>query len=143
MSDAVAVEKRTGVYKPTGETVSFKIVWGGHKFTEEEQEALLRGDEIRFSYVTGKGNNAEAAGVLAEQEYNGHSYWGFKKKDTIPSSWCGHQFTDEEIAALENGLVVEASDFMSKKTGKTFATKVTWEEDATGTMRITPHFESR
>lgn len=116
-----------------GQDLSFKRMWGEHYFTDEEVAKLLAGETVSFK--TSKG---EASGVLAEQEYKGKTYWGFKpdektmssgkgavrgagsadgsgsdsatpdritgmyrgKEVSFKSSWGGHTFTEEEIAAL-------------------------------------------
>ena len=142
MGDTV-VEKRRGIFKPTGQEVSFKTVWGGHTFTDDECVELLNGNMITFQNISKGGNSYNVTGCLAEQEYNGHKYWGFQKSDGIPDEWCQHKFTDDEKAALESGISVEASDFVSKKTGRTFTTKVTWEEGDDGKKHITPHFDKK
>lgn len=69
--------KRTGIWKETGKEISFKTEWGGHTFTEEEQDRLLNGETITF---TVKKDDAERSytGKLEKQEYNGHNYVGFK-----------------------------------------------------------------
>lgn len=56
-----------------GQDLSFKRMWGEHYFTDEEVAKLLDGETVSFK--TSKG---EASGVLAEQEYKGKTYWGFK-----------------------------------------------------------------
>lgn len=68
--------KRTGIWKETGKEISFKTEWGGHTFTEEEQDRLLNGETITF---TVKKDDAERSytGKLEKQEYNGHNYVGF------------------------------------------------------------------
>lgn len=71
-------DKISGVYEPTGDTVRFKKVWGGHTFTDSEIEALLAGDNIEFDAVSKNGKNYVARGRLEEQEWNGRTFWGFK-----------------------------------------------------------------
>jgi DNA topoisomerase-3 len=61
-----------------GRTVKFKKEWGGHKFTKEECDKLLNGDVIEFSAVSKAGKSYIARGALAEQEYNGNKFIGFK-----------------------------------------------------------------
>ena len=71
-------DKVSGVFEPTGETIRFKKVWGGHTFTDAEVEKLLAGDTIEFSAVSSRGKDYTARGKLEEQEYKGHPFWGFK-----------------------------------------------------------------
>lgn len=61
-----------------GRTVRFKKDWGGHHFTIEECEKLINGEVIEFSAVSKGGKSYIARGALAEQEYNGNKYVGFK-----------------------------------------------------------------
>lgn len=70
--------KIKGIYAPTGQEVSFKKVWGGHEFTEEEIKKLLAGEMLMFTYY-GKKGEATAVGKLDEGEYKGKKYWGFQK----------------------------------------------------------------
>lgn len=70
-------ERFTGTWN--GKEVSVKRVWGGHRFTDEEVEKLLAGEEIKFR-ATSKTKNSEydAKGKLADQEYEGRKFVGFK-----------------------------------------------------------------
>lgn len=81
-NNAAAEEKYTGVYtngkKP--KTVTFKRVWGGHRFTDEEIKALLAGYELTINYTKRNGEPGTATGSLRESKYKGHKYWGFKIK---------------------------------------------------------------
>ena len=59
--------------------IRFKRTWGGHRFTDEECQSLLSGDEIFFDAVSAKtGNTYVAHGKLAKQEYQGREFYGFK-----------------------------------------------------------------
>lgn len=74
------VEKET--FKKDGEEISFKKEWGGHKFTEEEIEALTQGKQITIKDLKNKrGKRYEAKGSLKEQKYKGKSFWGFKMEE--------------------------------------------------------------
>jgi len=70
-------ERFTGIWN--GKEVSIKKVWGEHEFTTAEQESLLAGETITFYAVSQKtGNKYKAKGKLAEQEYQGRKFIGFK-----------------------------------------------------------------
>lgn len=69
-------EKFEGVWN--GKTVKFKRNWGGHHFSNEECQKLLSGDVIEFNATSSKGTNYIARGALAEQEFNGNKFVGFK-----------------------------------------------------------------
>ena len=59
--------------------VKVKRVWSGHRFTDEEVQALLNNQVITFDAVSQRtGNSYKAKGKLAEQEYNGNTFIGFK-----------------------------------------------------------------
>ena len=132
-----------------GKAVKFKREWSGHRFTDEECEALCKGEDITISAVSkNTGKEFMCHGCLEEQTYNNRKYVGFKNKgfvnangksDEIPESWCSHEFTAVERDALESGLSIEADDFVSKK-GKTFSAKVHWGKNEKGYMAIIPEF---
>lgn len=126
-------ERYSGVWN--GKEIKFKRNWSGHYFTDEECEALLRGEDVSFEATSSKGNPYTAIGKLAEQEYAGHRYVGFKlnprenssggsNTPNIPDTYCRHKFTDEEKESLLAGLPIEASDFYSEKKQKTFSAKL-------------------
>lgn len=133
--DGAAYEKKekvTGVYLPTGNQVTFNRSWGGHVFTDDEVKVLLSGEPLEFDAVSRAGKNYVARGRLLEQEFNGHTFWGFKLVDDfVPKQFCGHTFTDEERTALENGLSIHIEDAVSKK-GKTFSCSLTWGDKQEG-----------
>lgn len=142
------VERYEGTFN--GKSVKFKREWSGHKFTDDECERLCNGEEIEIEAVSSKsGKPFKCTGVLAEQDYNGKKYFGFKstgfvnsagKSNGVPDEWCGHKFTDAEKTILESGLSVEANDFVSKKSGKTFSCKVHYGKNDNGFMSIIPEF---
>lgn len=85
---ADSADRVSGTWKPNGkgrgQKVSFKRVWGGHTFTDDEVEKLLAGETIEIRGLQSKsGNTYGVRGKLAKQTYNGHSYVGFKKLDFI------------------------------------------------------------
>lgn len=130
-----------------GEKVSFNRDFGGHRFTDEEVEALLAGKPITFEATSKRTNSTyTAVGTLARQSYNGHDYVGFKldfdlvERD-VPASWCEHTFTAQEKRDLKAGRAVHIDAAVSKK-GKVFSCDVTWEEQDDGRMGITPSFAS-
>lgn len=149
MGISMADEKATGVWAVTGKTVSFKRVWSGHTFTDEEVEKLLAGEEIEIHGLISKsGSTYGIRGKLSEQEFKGHKYVGFERlgfanktqsSNGIPDSWCKHTFTDEEREKLENGESVFIDDFVSKK-GTTFMATVHYGKNDKGQMGIVPEF---
>ena len=116
-------EHFTGTFK--GKEISFSREWGGHRFTDDECAQLLEGKEITIEGLRSKtGRTYGVTGSLSQQQYKGKKFYGFKKisftgeqsvQGTCPASWCGHQFTDEEKTALNDGRTVRAIDFKSKK----------------------------
>lgn len=130
----VKKEKYEG--KWNGEDISFTRVWGGGRFTDDQCEALLRGEEVSLMGLTNK-NGAEygVKGKLARQSYNGHEYVGFEKisfisPDVLPPIFLEHKFTDAERADLEAGKEIMIKGFKSKKTGKTFDAKTSFKKKA-------------
>lgn len=71
------VERFEGTWN--GKSVKVKRIWSGHRFTDEEVQCLLEGGTIKFKAVSKtKGTEYDAKGKLAEQEYNGNKFIGFK-----------------------------------------------------------------
>lgn len=128
-----------------GQQVKFNRVFCGHRFTDDECRRLLAGDEIEVTGLKSKsGNTYGVTGALANLEYNGHKYVGFERhgfagSDSVPSTWSGHKFTDDEKTLLEMGKAVQLDDCISKKTGKPFKCKVIWGEE-NGRKKIIPDF---
>lgn len=67
-----------GTFAPTGREVRFKRSWGGHEFSEAEIADLLAGKEISFAAKSKNDKPYTAKGVLAEQEFKGKTFFGFK-----------------------------------------------------------------
>ena len=147
--DFTPKEKYTGL-NWSGVEVSFNKEWGGHKFTDEECEALLRGEEICITdCVSKKGNTYGCYGKLERQEYNGHQFWGFKRtewynSETVPDVWCGHKFTQDEKELLEAGHTIRLDDTVSSNTGRRFDCTVRWGHQQEGETQkhIIPNYES-
>lgn len=115
-------EKYKGTYVD-GKEIQFSREWGGHRFTDAECEALLRGEKIVVSGLIAKktGNEYAVEGCLEEQTYKGYKYWGFKNlgfAEMIPHSCFGHTFTDDEYAQLQAGCRIHIDDFVSKQKKK-------------------------
>ena len=148
----VVKERVSGVFK--GKQVRFSRVWGGHRFTDEECDALLAGDSIHFPAVSKAGNKYEAYGYLAEQVFVNNlgekiPFFGFKldfdvaPEDVIPWVFLGHQFTESERAFLATGQPLHVTDLTSKRTGNVFEADLVWGDDAErpGRKRINLSFE--
>ena len=157
-----AKEKYEGRWN--GKTVKFTRTWAGHRFTDEECQALCAGEEIEVrGLVSAKtGKEYGVLGKLTKQSYNGHEYVGFertgflqdgpgftaggqggdfKRPEGVPKTWCGHRFTDDERTLLESGQPLLVTDAVSKKTGKKFSCTLTYEKrEDTGEMGIVPRF---
>lgn len=70
-------EKYTGVWN--GKEVSFTRNFATHRFTDEECERLLAGEEIEIKGLRRKnGKTYSVKGKLEQQTYEGHDYVGFK-----------------------------------------------------------------
>lgn len=71
------VERFTGTWN--GKEVRVKRIWGGHRFSDEEVESLLNGNIIKFKAISKKSQKTyEAKGKLADQEFEGNKFIGFK-----------------------------------------------------------------
>ena len=101
-----------------GREVSFNKVYSGHEFTDSEVETLLAGGEVTISVKLKDGKDATVVGSLADQEYKGNKYVGFKgvfaregyvdgvwngKPVTIKGGYMDYVFTPEELETLFAG----------------------------------------
>ena len=142
MANGNDVERYEGTWN--GQSVKFKRTWSGHRFTDDECEALCNGDEIEIEAVSSKtGKPFKCKGKLAEQEFNGRTYIGFMNTGFaprgIPDEWCKHKFTDDEKTLLETGMTVLCEDCVSSK-NKAFKAKVRWTRRDNGQMGIEAEF---
>ena len=135
-------EKASGIFN--GQQIQFNREWSGHRFTDAEVQALLRGEEIELYGVVGKsGKSFDVKGKLCEQEYNGKKFFGFKntaflnnnanaadrcsgtwngKQISFKKEWGGHKFTDDECSALLRGEEITITGLTSKS-GSTYGVK--------------------
>lgn len=101
---------------------------GGHEFSTDEIAVLLNGGSVfRDDWVSAKTSST----------YSGSASWDFENKriemsfdNDKPTSWCGHKFSDAEIATLLNGGHVTRNDWFSKKKNKHFPGSVKWDANA-------------
>lgn len=155
----VQKEKASGVYQPAGELIKFSKEWSGYTFTDAEVQKLLNGDTIEITATSKKtGKPFDVSGKLAEGEFKGKKFWGFKgefksaedysiKDAPIPESWSGYTFTDSDKTKLRNGDKIKIKA-ISTKSGKPkpYEADVTFEVvEYKGNKRwgIKPHFEQR
>ncbi len=132
-------EKAEGVWAVEQAAVKFNRQWGDHRFSDEEVNRLLAGQEISFPAMSKKGAPYTAKGRLERQSFNGHSYVGFKlsPRDDFPDKLCGHTFTEEERSDLQNGMEVYIQGFVSKK-GKSFDAYLQWGKRGDGSVGFLP-----
>lgn len=126
-----AKEKYRGNFK--GKPVAFNIEWGGHRFTEDECQRLLAGESIVIDAVSRKGDPMRVKGNLAEQEYNGHKFYGFNRLEfvndgSVPKKFSGHTFTDDEYTLLCAGKSLHLENLVSRK-GSKYSATIHWDED--------------
>lgn len=76
LADFKPKEKAEGLFN--GEQVKFNREWSGHRFTDDEVDDLLAGEEVEFDFTSKKGDDWHVVGKLAKQEYNGHEFYGFE-----------------------------------------------------------------
>lgn len=112
-----------------GEEVHPKRVWSGHRFTDEECEKLLAGEEIEIEATSAKTGKAfRCAGKLSRQTYNGKDFVGFERTRFVndgPTSWCGYEFTADEKKDLLAGKTILGTKFTGRS-GAGFKAKVKW-----------------
>lgn len=135
MAEFERKEKYEGVWN--GTNVSFNRVQFGKRLTDDECEALCRGEDVTITGLKSKtGSTYGIIGRLAHKTYNGRAYIGVDRvgwadrdpsqKRGVPSKLCGHEFTEAERAALEAGTVVHV-DGMVGKSGKTFSADLKYD----------------
>ncbi len=136
-------EKYEGMWN--GEPVKFSREYGGYRFTDEECEKLLAGEEISiFGLVSAKtGKTYGVTGKLSRQTYNGNQFVGFERtgfansqSDGVPKSWCGHTFTPDEVSSLESGCEIFVEGLKSKA-GKLFSANLHYDKNE---KKIVPRF---
>lgn len=66
-------EYATGVWN--GKNVKFKRVFSQHRFSDEEVERLLNGEEIECEFISKKGKPFKAKGRLQDQVFWAISFW--------------------------------------------------------------------
>ena len=147
---ADTAERYSGTWN--GKQVSFKRNWSGHHFTDEECQKLCNGEEITIDAVSSKTNKPyKCKGILADQEFQGHPFVGFSRTGfvndnsqsgggNIPDEWCGHKFTPDELAMLQAGMSVYATDWVSKK-GSKFSAKCNYGMQENGRMGFKFEFD--
>lgn len=120
----------SGVYIPTGKLISFSGEFSNHTYTEQEQQELLAGKEIRINCETKHGTKIIVTGKLGSKNYKGKEFWGFvfdkNKVEYAPDDmhttgvfaptgetirfknvWVNHKFTPQEQQQLLNGNVIK------------------------------------
>lgn len=117
-----------------GQKALIKKTFGGKEFTADEIAKLQRGEKILFTGNGKKGPYKVNLWVDRCKTDNGHEYIGlaseFEKGETfdveyqgktypINRLFSGKEFTDDEIAKLQNGESVKIKR-ISKKTGKPY-----------------------
>ena len=124
-----------------GRDVRFNRTWSGHRFTDEECEKLLSGEEIEIEATSAKtGKTFRVKGKLSEQTYNGRKFVGFERTGFVDSRdddpdyvkgtwngrevrfkrvWGGHRFTDDEVSRLLVGETISIEG-MKSRAGKEY-----------------------
>ena len=130
-----------------GNDIRFNRNTRGVRLTDSECETLINGGTITKKFTSKAGKEYEMEGKLANQEFTNKEGktvkfvgvdYSFPNK--IPNEWGGHTFTEDEKILLEQGKTIHVEGLVSKTSGKTYGCDLSYEEDETGRMRITPHF---
>ena len=104
-------------YTKDGQELSFSRIWGEHVFTDEEAARLAAGETISF-----KTKKGAVTGQLAEQEYKGKTYWGFKMDEGASAAGAG---ADDGAGGGAGGAAGAGSDSSSSRAGSAGKPKVT------------------
>lgn len=133
--------KGEGIYK--NREVRFKKTFGDYVFTDEDISNLLLGNEIIIEGLKSKaGKIYSIKGKLGENEYQGRKYFGFINlgfvNNDIPKSFCGYNFTKDELQNLKNGLEIECKNCISKTKGTKFDCFLKYDDK---TKKFIPRFK--
>lgn len=132
MAEFEKKEKYEGTWR--GANVAFNRVQFGKRLTDAECAALCRDEDVEILGLRSKaGKEYGIVGHLAHLSYNGHDYigverigWANSGKRGVPAKLCGHEFTKDEVAALEAGKVLHVDGLVSKA-GKTFSADLSYD----------------
>lgn len=144
-------EKYSGKWK--GKQISFTREWSTHRFTDEECERLLNGEEIVIDdLVSQSGKPYAIRGKLENQTYNGHKYVGFKNLGFVnnnsggdqripgfPMKFCEHEFTEDELDQIADGKEILVEGLVSKKQS-VFSALISYGKTDRGTMGLVMRF---
>ena len=115
----------TGIFN--GKKITFNRVYAGYRFTDEECEALLRGENVVATCVAKDGSTYRRLGNLALQEYMSFKYYGFNWHKNIhlaPPSFCGVNFTEKQLKAFDAGATMYIPKMYSQRTKKYFGAPI-------------------
>lgn len=148
--------KAGGVFKPTGNIISFNKEWSQYEFSDDEVANLLNGDVIEIEPTSKAGKKYKVEGQLGEAEYKGKKFWGFQPdfKDAsdytietapMPKTWSGYTFTEADEKTLRAGekLHIKATSARTKSDFEVDVTFEITEYKGNKGWRIKPHFEER
>ena len=114
-----------------GNDVTFNKVYMSHEFTDSEVATLLSGGEVTIDVTSNDGRQSKVSGKLANQEYKGHPFVGFKgvfvREGHVSGNWQGkdvsikgafmdHVFTPAELSSLFNGESVAVTTHKGDQT---------------------------
>lgn len=136
-------EKYEGTWN--GKAVKFVRTWSGHRFTDDECEALCNGDVIEIEAISKAGKQYTVKGALKKKEFNGHPYVGFEpdfNAGGVPKSFCGHNFSEDELTMLEAGKEIYVKGFLSKK-GNVFDSYVSYGDMGDGRKGFKFNFDRK
>ena len=115
-----------------------KRVWAGYRFSDEECEALARGEYIEFDYTSKAGKLCHANGCLKwdvyttpegeEKPYLGFANEAFAKSEGVPDHWSVNKLTSDEIAMLEAGQDVFRDNWLKKDKSGVYAGTIRYGE---------------
>jgi len=125
----------------TRETAQIPDEWSGYTFTDQDKQALRKGDKIKIKAISKKtGKPFECDVSFDKTEYKGQSRWGIvphfeerpdaskqtRETAKFKPEFSGYKLNEEEIAAVRRGEQVMITP-TSKKTGKSFTCNVSLE----------------
>lgn len=128
-------EKEQYEGKFNGKNIKFSRVFGSYRFSDEECEELLAGNNIYFDMVTSKGEEMTFIGNLQKQDYQGFLFYGFRKLGIFGKDFRKHILTPEEKQLLISGKWVYLTGMYSEKKDKFYDAWVSWNPK-TGDIQV-------
>lgn len=108
-----------------GQKIKFKNNFGGHTFTEDEIESLLKNEAIYIKIINKNGNKVAVRLKLIPQT---DDFYQLSPDFAVPPiKWSGKEFSEEEIKRLHLGYSIVGT-FISNS-GNIYSQEIRWRDN--------------